>query len=667
MHSYIDLVAFASASPPIGPKAEAADIYSEPDLTGRSSAPIDLPAYRASIGDKAASDGQRRPPGLWERAGWHIAMFRRGVETERCEYAGNILRYEKGNPAARRARKADGPLRGGRAAERGERMHRYISLLTIVSITVLLGFGAPTVKAQSEPNSDNGMKPGLAKTDFAPGRILVKIKDEAPVDAIESVNRKNQAHLDEKIPGHRVSVVDLPESLPVAEAIERYEASPEVEYAEPDYQINPAALAPKPNDPGFPKMYDLYNTGQYNGTFDADMDAPEAWRVTKGNSNVVVAVLDTGMDINHRDLNDNIWTNPDEIPDNGRDDDKNGYVDDVHGWDFRNEDNSVFDGATQDTHGTIVASTIAAEGNNSIGVTGLNWHVQVAPLKFIGADGVAYTSDAIEALEYAVDEGIKISNNSWGGNGTYSQVLYDAIERASAAGHLFVASAGNGGADLVGDNNDAKPFYPASYDVSNIISVAATNHIDTLTSFSNHGANSVDLGAPGINIPCAVPGNAYSQCWGTSMAAPHVTGVAALVKSQFPALNGEGIKARILTSVDKKASLSGRVASGGRVNAARAVGANTAPVILNLSPVSRVSTSKALIGATVRDLETQLGSGNIQLYFDGLRKTFLYDRVTDRLIYRTGALAARRHYVKIVASDGQGLQEIRSWSFEVRY
>ena len=234
MHSYIDLVAFASASPPIGPKAEAADIYSEPDLTGRSSAPIDLPAYRASIGDKAASDGQRRPPGLWERAGWHIAMFRRGVETERCEYAGNILRYEKGNPAARRARKADGPLRGGRAAERGERMHRYISLLTIVSITVLLGFGAPTVKAQSEPNSDNGMKPGLAKTDFAPGRILVKIKDEAPVDAIESVNRKNQAHLDEKIPGHRVSVVDLPESLPVAEAIERYEASPEVEYAEPD-------------------------------------------------------------------------------------------------------------------------------------------------------------------------------------------------------------------------------------------------------------------------------------------------------------------------------------------------------------------------------------------------------------------------------------------------
>ena len=468
----------------------------------------------------------------------------------------------KGNPAARWVRKADGPLWGGRATEQGEIMRRYIGLLAVASVVLTVGFLAPQERASSEPNSDNGMKPGLENADFAPGRILVKIKDEAPADAIEAVNQKNYGRVEEKIPHSRVNVVHIPDDLSVTEAVERYENVPDVEYAEPDYKINPARTV---NDPKFPKMYDLKNTGQYDGTKDSDIDAPRAWNVTIGRANTIVAVIDTGVDINHPDLRDNIWTNPDEKPNNGRDDDRNGYIDDVHGWDFRNEDNSVFDSATDD-HGTHVAGTIAAEGNNGIGVTGVNWRAKVMPLKFIGPE-TGYTSDAVQALNYAVDNGVKISNNSWGGGSVYSQTLFDAISRADAAGHLFVAAAGNNGS-----NSDRAPAYPASYHSPNIVSVAASDQNDKLMLSSNYGATSVDLAAPGLFIYSTLPGNAYGYNSGTSMAAPHVAGAAALLKSAFPELGDAGIKARLLRSVDRKKNLQGKVVSDGRLNAARALG-----------------------------------------------------------------------------------------------
>lgn len=540
-------------------------------------------------------------------------------------------------------------------------MHRYISLLVTLSIAVLLGTGIPAGQALSEPKPDTP-KPGSGRVAFAPDQILVKIKDNAPADALVSVNRRNGARVEEKILRSRVSVVDLPADLSVAEAVERYEASPEVEYAEPDYLLYPAAT---PNDPNFPKMYGLYNRGQNGGAFDADVDGTEAWNATTGNTDTVVAVIDTGMDINHPDLNDNIWTNPDEIAGNDKDDDRNGYVDDVHGWDFRYEDNSVFDGGGQDTHGTLVAGMIAAEGNNGIGVTGINWQAKIAPLKFIGADNLAYTSDAIEALAYAVDEGIEISNNSWGGGG-YSQTLFDAIKRADAAGHLFVAAAGNGGADLVGDNNDVAPFYPASYEIPNIISVAASNNVDRLTSFSNYGATSVDLAAPGTDIPCTVPGNGYSYCWGTSIATPHVAGAAALVKSQSPQLSDEGIKARLLESVDKKVSLQGKLVTGGRMNAAKALGANTAPVVAGSRPSGRIRDRTPTISVMVWDDETELTKAQIGLYLDGRRKwTFSYNQATDTLSYRSRKLSSRTHGVRVVVADGQGLAETYTWRFRV--
>lgn len=332
-----------------------------------------------------------------------------------------------------------------------------------------------------------------------------------------------------------MNVVDLPSDLSVHEAVERYEASPNVEYVEPDYELHPAKL---PDDPKYPKMYELNNRGQTGGAVDADLDAPDAWNVTTGSADTVVAVIDTGMDITHPDLNDNVWTNPDEVPDNGIDDDSNGYIDDVHGWDFHDDyvvsrdrgaetyrgGASVFDGAKQDLHGTIAAGPIAAEGNNGTGVTGINWLVKVVPLKIVGPDGVVHVTDAIDAINYAVNENIDISSNSWGG-GDYSQALFDAIDRAGQQGHLFVAAAGNGNEDWLGDNNDTRPFYPASYDTpsNNVISVAASNDTDTLTSFSNYGAESVDLAAPGRDIPCPVPGDSYSLCWGTSIATPHVS------------------------------------------------------------------------------------------------------------------------------------------------
>ncbi len=525
----------------------------------------------------------------------------------------------------------------------------------IAVVTVLASFGAVPERALSEPGS------GADKPTFAPGRILVKLEKGAPVNALGTLNGRNDASVEERLPGTEVSVVDLPQKLSVAEAARRYEASPNVEYAEPDYKIRPLST---PNDPKFSQMHALKNTGQVvdgvAGTLDADIDASEAWSVATGSSSVVVAVIDTGVDIRHSDLKDNTWTNPDETPGNGIDDDRNGYVDDIHGWDFRNDDNSVFDTATDDAHGTHVAGTIAASGNNGVGVTGVSWEAKVMSLKFIGGES-GYTSDAIAALEYAVSEGVKISNNSWGGGG-YSQALKDEIDKADAAGHLFVASAGNEAADT-----DANLQYPASYDSSNVISVANTNNKDLMRYTSNYGATSVDLAAPGTWIYSTLPGNTYGYRSGTSMAAPHVSGAAALVKSQNTALDDAEIKAKLLNSVDKKTGLDGKVLTGGRLNAARAVGADTTrPTVFAVSPTGGIRDRTPIVAATMRDDLTDLAKSNIRFYLNGRQKsTFSYSSATDRLHYRSEKLPYGSHKVRISAEDTAGNVGDKSWTFRV--
>ena len=547
------------------------------------------------------------------------------------------------------------------------------TLIAILLLFAVIQGATQEAKTQVEGETGDPTYQEGTQQAFASGEIIVKLEEAASQADLRDLNQKTDATVEEDLPQSDVSVVDLPQGLSVSEAVQAYEDSPDVEYAEPNFLLQPAAV---PNDPSFDRMYALNNTGQTGGTADADIDATEAWNAITGSSGVVVAVIDEGVDINHPDLKDNIWTNPGEIAGNRVDDDKNGYVDDVNGYDFADNDASVYDrdliSGGGDEHGTHVAGTIAAAGNNAAGITGVGWRTRIMPLKFLGADG-GYTSDAIEAVNYAVNKGVKISNNSWGGGGK-SQALQDAIARADANGHLFVAAAGNGGSDKVGDNNDRYPHYPSGYSNSNIVAVAATGDRDTRASFSNFGAKSVDLAAPGVNILSTLPGNTYGSYSGTSMAAPHVAGVAALVKSQNPAFDDGKIKSRLLNTVDKKISLDGRVLAGGRLNAARAVGqATTAtrdsrePTITRVRPVSdsTIRDRTPLVAATVRD-DSNLLKSNIRLYVDGGQKTkFSYSSATDRLTYRSGKLAYGRHTVRIVATDASRNVGDKTWGFKI--
>jgi VCBS repeat-containing protein len=368
--------------------------------------------------------------------------------------------------------------------------------------------------------------------------------------------------------------VQLAPGVSVQSALAAYKSHPSVEYAQEDFRVHLAGPV-IPNDPQFPSLWGMNNTGQTGGTPDADIDAPEAWAVTTGSSNTVIAVIDTGVDYNHADLRANMWVNPGEIPGNGIDDDGNGFRDDIYGADFVNNDGDPMD---DHFHGTHVAGTLGAVGNNGIGVAGVNWTGRIMALKFLDAFGYGYTSGAIAALNYAVANGATISNNSWGG-GPFDQGLYDAINAAGNAGHIFVAAAGNDGS-----NNDTFPFYPAGFNLPNIISVAATDHNDALASFSNYGSTSVDLAAPGVNVLSTTPGNTYGTYSGTSMATPHVTGVVALIRSQHPTWTNTQIKDQVLSSVDPLPSLAGKTVTGGRLNAATAVGVDFGPRVVAQSP-----------------------------------------------------------------------------------
>jgi subtilisin family serine protease len=297
--------------------------------------------------------------------------------------------------------------------------------------------------------------------------------------------------------------------------------------------------------------------------------APAAWDATGSAAEVVVAVIDTGVQTTHPDLQSRIWQNPGETPANGLDDDGNGRVDDVAGWNFHDETPVVYSAADGDSHGTHVAGTIAARRGNGAGVAGVADNVRIMPLKFLKPGG-GYTSDAILAIQYAVAEGAGVINASWGGE-TYSQPLCDAIRLAGDAGVLVVVAAGNGGADGIGDDNDATPAWPANCPSANVVSVAATTTSDGLADFSNRGASSVDLGAPGQDVLSTIPGNAYGYKSGTSMAAPHVSGVAALVLGMHPGLAPWQVKAAITEGAAPVPALAGVTASGRRLDLAGAL------------------------------------------------------------------------------------------------
>jgi subtilisin family serine protease len=345
-----------------------------------------------------------------------------------------------------------------------------------------------------------GDPPGLHHPEYVPGELLIKFKPGVLHLAKQAFHAGIGARHVGGLSHIRIQRVRIPiTTMSMQEAIQYYRNNPDVEYVEPNYVV---WITATPNDPQFNQLWGMNNNGQTGGTTDADIDAPEAWDIQTGSSNTVIAVIDTGVVRNHEDLNGNIWTNNVELNGNpGVDDDGNGYVDDVNGWDFLGADNDPTD---YNGHGTHVAGTIAGRGNNGIGVTGVNWTASIMPLRCMGPQGFGDTLKASEAIVYAADNGANVINASWGGPG-FSQTLYDAISYANQKGCLFVAAAGNGGFDLVGDNNDQIPFYPSSFSLPNIIAVAATDHNDGLASFSNYGITSVDVAAPGVNIRSSIP------------------------------------------------------------------------------------------------------------------------------------------------------------------
>jgi subtilisin family serine protease len=372
--------------------------------------------------------------------------------------------------------------------------------------------------------------------------------------------------------------ITLPDGTDVQAALELFQSSSLVEYAQLDYRVQ---VMTTPNDPQYGSQWDLENVSQTGGVADADIDASAAWDVTTGSGSTIVAVIDTGVDYTHPDLAGNMWVNTGEVAGDGIDNDGNGYVDDVYGYDFINHDSDPYD---DQGHGTHVAGTIGAEGDNGIGISGINWDVQIMALKFLGADGSGSQSDAIEAILYAVHNGAQVINASWGGD-PYSQALFDALSQARDAGTIFVTAAGNGDIFGNGIDNDTTPFYPANYDLDNIVSVAATDANDFLATFSNYGATTVDIAAPGVDILSTLPGGGYGLNSGTSMATPHVAGVIALVRDLHPEWTYDQVIQQVLSTVDPLPQLVGLVATGGRLNAAAAVG-NPAPPDPPPPPVS---------------------------------------------------------------------------------
>ena len=331
-------------------------------------------------------------------------------------------------------------------------------------------------------------------------------------------------------------------------------ADPTITNCEPNVIWN---IARTPNDAEFDELWGLRNTR-----------APEAWGVTQGSEEVIVAVLDTGVDHDHVDLEGNMWVNSGEIPGNGIDDDRNGYIDDINGYDFFNNDGNSDD---DNGHGTHCAGTIGARGNNGIGITGVNWNVRIMGLKFLSSGGGGSTNTAIDAIDYAIEMGAKVINASFGGS-FRSQALFEAIQRAEQAGVIFVAAAGNSSA-----NNDTTDHYPSNFnlELTNVMSVAATDEDDELAFFSNFGARSVDVAAPGARILSTLPGNRYGALSGTSMAAPHVAGLAALMLANQPSLSASQVISQIINTSDRLGSLASRSLSQGRINMARSLGTNS--------------------------------------------------------------------------------------------
>lgn len=415
-------------------------------------------------------------------------------------------------------------------------------------------------------DSQTGADQLLQQSAMVADHVMVKVQPDISETEVNQAVSTYGGHVRKKMyaPGFYLVEIQNVDLDSVAQAVRNFSKVPGlIVYAEPDYIEH--ALSTTPNDPRFGELWGMHNTGQSSGTPDADIDAPEAWDITTGRSNILVAVIDSGIDYTHPDLAANMWINSGEagsLSTNGIDDDGNGFIDDARGWDFYNDDNDSMD---DNSHGTHCAGTIGAVGNNGTGVVGVCWNVSLVGLKFLGANGTGPNSAGIDATYYAARLGARMISASYGG-GSPSQAGYDSIANAGASNMLFIAAAGNSA-----DDNDVTPHYPSSYTNDNVIAVANSTSTETLSGSSCYGLTSVDLAAPGSSILSTIPGGGYGTKSGTSMATPHVAGAAALLWSYNSGMSATEVKAALMATVDTNAAFAGKMVSGGRLNINRAI------------------------------------------------------------------------------------------------
>jgi serine protease len=446
-------------------------------------------------------------------------------------------------------------------------------------VLLLLAMSLLPLQSGMQSHAEAG-SPAETQPTYRDGELLVRFKAGASARAAKvHANARTQSI------GRfgRLEHVRLAAGMDVAGMQRWYASQPDVEYAEPNYIVRKSAV---PDDPHFNLQWGMRNTGQIvegiAGTAGADINAADAWDRHTGNGTVVVAVVDTGIDYVHPDLAPNIWANPGEIAGDSVDNDGNSKVDDIRGWDFANNDADPMDDDV-DSHGSHVAGIIGAAGNNGLGVSGINRNIKLMPLKVLRADGLGDIANIVAAIDYAIAKGVAVINASYAFDcGTApSQSERDALDRARTAGILVVLAAGNDGCD-----SDTQPTYPASHALNNILSVGASDQFDVRaqfrTSSSNFGAQSVHLFAPGKNVYSTLRGisgnylNSYGDESGTSMAAPHVSGSAALLKSYRPTLNMFEVREILLKTSDAKAALAGLAVTGGRLNIGAAMDYNLA-------------------------------------------------------------------------------------------
>ncbi|MCP3137091.1 S8 family peptidase [Pyxidicoccus xibeiensis] len=403
---------------------------------------------------------------------------------------------------------------------------------------------------------------------YVEGEVLVRFRDDAPAlkqDATHAVKGARVMHRFRKLAG--LQHVRLPEGTSVEQALEHYRRDPLVAYAEPNFIYMPSAL---PADSRFGELWALDNTGQTLGTVDADLNVPEAWAILQERESGVVAVIDSGVDFTHPDLADNMWVNPGEVAGNGVDDDGNGYVDDVHGIDATDYTRTK-PPMDVNGHGTHVAGTIAARAGNGPGVVGVSPRTKLIACKMEDASGSFKGDAALRCLDYLLDlktrarhpVNLIATNNSWGGAST-SQALQGAINRHLHAGILFVAAAGNAGLDL---DADGGAFYPAEHDLPNVLSVGASDAWDRRAPFSNHGRQRVDIFAPGTSILSTALRGGFAIYQGTSMAAPHVTGLVALLHAQEPGRDWRALRNLVLSGGQQVPALRDHSVTGRRIRA----------------------------------------------------------------------------------------------------